>query len=104
MNNSIVNFCKQLELYVQSDYYKSQIAIGAFSTRFDKFLLENETAKEHLFMLDVLIGEANERNELIECLEVISDSQYDGSAESYAERKLIELGIKNNEQDYLGRI
>lgn len=42
IDNSIIDFCKQLEIYIQSDYYKSQIAIGAFSTRFNKFLSDNK--------------------------------------------------------------
>lgn len=64
IDNSIIDFCKQLELYIQSDYYKFQIAIGAFSTRFNKFLLENERAKDHLFMIDVLKGEQSEKEKL----------------------------------------
>lgn len=72
IDNSIIDFCKQLEIYIQSDYYKSQIAIGAFSTRFDKFLLENERARDHLFMIDILKGEVGEKDE---CLDLLEDTK-----------------------------
>ena len=147
IDNSIIDLCKQLEIYIQSDYYKSQIAIGAFSTRFNKFWLENERAKDHLFMIDIIKGEANEKHKLedeledmrqsrdtwehiaknsqkdlsdriddifelreknkklTEALTSIADFEYDGtSAENYAKDKLKEVGIENNEQDYLNKI
>lgn len=104
IDNSIIDFCKQLEIYIQSDYYKSQISIGAFSTRFRKFLLENDRAKDHLFMIDVLKDDSNIKHELVDVLETISNSEYDGKAEDYAKIKLIELGIQNNEQDFLNKI
>ena len=47
---------------------------------------------------------ANNKN-LIKILTAIADFEYDGtSAEDYAKDKLIELGIENNEQDYLNKI
>lgn len=50
-----IDFCKKLELYIQTDYYKSQIAMGAFSTRFDKFLNENKVE-------EIVIKKRNESN------------------------------------------
>lgn len=98
IDNSIIDLCKQLEIYIQSDYYKSQIAIGGFTTRFNKFWLENERAKDHLFMIDILKDEASERHQLKEALEMIANYEYDEvpgkfGAQDFAKRKLIELGL-----------
>lgn len=40
--DKMIDYCKKLELYINTDYYKNQIAIGAFSTRFAKFIKEND--------------------------------------------------------------
>jgi hypothetical protein len=69
----MIDFAKQLEIYINSDYYKDQISIGAFSTRFRKFFLENERAKDLLFMIDVLNGETEEKNKCLDLLESISN-------------------------------
>lgn len=69
----MIDFAKQLELYISSGYYKDQIAIGAFSTRFRKFFLENERAKDTLFMIDVLQGEADEKKKALDLLEEIKN-------------------------------
>lgn len=52
------------------------------------------------------IFELREKNKkLTEVLISIADFEYDGiSAEDYAMDKLKELGIENNEQDYLNKI
>ena len=58
--------------------------------------LENERAKDHLFMIDVLKDESNLKHDLIEAMETIANFEYDGtSAEDYAKRKLFELGIED---------
>lgn len=90
IDNSIIDLCKQLEIYIQSDYYKNQIAIGAFSTRFNKFWLENERAKDHLFMIDVINGEANEKHKLEDELEDIRQSRDTWEEITHSLRKTIE--------------
>lgn len=74
----------------------------------EEFERTNDTVKDHLFMIDVITGEANERHELKEALEMIAYLQYDEipgefGASDFAKKRLFELGIENNEQDYLGR-
>lgn len=102
IDNSIIDLCKQLELYIQSDYYKNQISIGAFSTRFNKFWLENERAKDHLFMIDVIKGEANEKQQIEDELEDIKQSRDTWEEITHNLRKVIsdnnfeEMALKLN--------
>lgn len=109
IESTIIDFCKQLELYIKSEHYKDKISYGQFSTRFYDFFDQNEKAKEFIFMINILKDEANTSHKLKEILEKIAYLDYDEipgefGASDYAKQKLIELGIENNEQDYLGKI
>lgn len=98
----LIEFTEFLELHGAEGIRKG---VEMYAEEFER---TNETVKDHLFMINVFKGEANERHELKEALEMIAHCEYDETdgfgAQDFAKRKLFELGIENNEQDYLGRI
>ena len=98
----LIEFTEFLELHGAEGIRKG---VEMYAEEFER---TNDEAKDLLFMIDILKDEANERHELREALEIIAHCEYDeidgNGAQDFAKRKLFELGIENNEKDYLGRI
>lgn len=88
----LIEFTEFLELHGAEGIRKG---VEMYAEEFER---TNEAVKDHLFMIDVIKGEANERHELKEALEMIAHYQYDEvpgefGAQDFAKTKLIELGL-----------
>lgn len=99
----LIEFTEFLELHGAEGIRKG---VEMYAEEFER---TNETAKDHLFMIDILKDEANERHELKEALEMIANLEYDEipgefGAQQFAKKRLFELGIENNEKDYLNKV